>query len=95
MSTNQSFQGLSHYPKTIHGLTLGSKFLVAMNSLVKAPVTGEALGSAKTEPPVNGIVVERTVMEGGWGGEQPYRRGGGRVRGMLAWKPGKGITIEM
>ncbi|XP_063117741.1 iron-sulfur cluster transfer protein NUBPL isoform X6 [Rattus norvegicus] len=23
-ATNQSFQGLSHYPKTIHGLTLGS-----------------------------------------------------------------------
>jgi len=24
MPSNQSFQGLSHYPKTIHGLTLGS-----------------------------------------------------------------------
>jgi len=24
MPINQSFQGLSHYPKTIHGLTLGS-----------------------------------------------------------------------
>jgi len=28
---------------------------VAMNSLVRAPVEGEALGPAKTEPPVNRI----------------------------------------
>jgi len=34
-------------------------------------------------------------MGGGWGGEHPYRRGGGGVRGMLAQKPGKGITIKM
>jgi len=34
-------------------------------------------------------------MGGGWGGEHPYRRGGRGVRGMLAWKPGKGITFEM
>jgi len=34
-------------------------------------------------------------MGGGWGGEHPYRRGGGGVRGMLARKPGKGITFEM
>jgi len=27
MPTNQSFQGLSYYPKIIHGLTLGSKFI--------------------------------------------------------------------
>jgi len=27
-----------------------------MNSLVRAPVEGEALGPAKTEPPVNVIV---------------------------------------
>jgi len=27
MSTNQSFQGLSHYPKTIHGLTLDSDLI--------------------------------------------------------------------
>jgi len=66
-----------------------------MNSLVKAPVEGEALGPAKTGPPVNGIVEGRAVIEGGWGGEHPHRRGGGGVRGMLAWKPGKGITIEM
>jgi len=34
-------------------------------------------------------------MGGGWGGEQPYRRGGGGIRGMFARKPGKGITLEM
>jgi len=27
MPTNQSFQGLSHYPKTIHGLTLDSDLI--------------------------------------------------------------------
>jgi len=66
-----------------------------MNSLVRAPVEGEALGPAKTEPPVNMIVGGWVVMGGGWGGEHPYRRGGGGNRGMLAWKPGKGITIEI
>jgi len=60
-----------------------------MNSLVRAPVEGEALGPAKTEPSVNVIVVGR------WGGKQLYRRGEGGVRGMLVQKPGKGITIEM
>jgi len=66
-----------------------------MNILVRAPVEGETLGPAKSEPPVNVIVGGRVVMGGGWGGEHPYRRGGGGVRGMLARKPGKGITIEM
>jgi len=66
-----------------------------MNSLVRAPVEGEALGPAKTEPPVNGIVGGRAVLEGGWGGEHPYRRGGGGARGMLTWKQGKGIIIVM
>jgi len=34
----------------------------------------------------------RVVMGGGWGGEHPYRRRGGGVRGMLApnVKTGKG-----
>jgi len=26
-ANNQGFQGLSHYPKTIHGLTLGSNLI--------------------------------------------------------------------
>jgi len=55
-------------------------------------VEGEALGPAKTEPPVNVIVGGRAAMGGG---EHPYKRGGVRVRGMLAQKPGKGITIKM
>jgi len=49
-----------------------------MNSLVRAPVEKEALGTAKAGPPVNGIVRGRAVMEGGWGGEQPHKKGGGR-----------------
>jgi len=32
-------------------------------------------------------------MEEGWGGEHPW--GGGGARGMLAQKPGRGITIKM
>jgi len=47
-----------------------------MNSLVRAPVEGEALGAAKTEPPVNVIVGGRAVMGEGWGGQHPYRMGG-------------------
>jgi len=66
-----------------------------MNSPVRAPVEGEALGPAKTEPPVNVIVGGRAVMGGGWGGEHPYKWGVEGVRGMLAQKPGKGITIKM
>jgi len=66
-----------------------------MNILVRAPVEGEALGPAKSEPPVNVIVGRRAVMGGGWEGEHTYIRGGGGVRGMLTMKPGRGITIEM
>jgi len=51
-----------------------------MNILV-TPVEGEALGPAKTEPPVNVIVEGRAVMGGGWGGEHTYRREGGGVGG--------------
>jgi len=40
-----------------------------MNSLVRAPVEGEALVPVKTEPTVNEIVGGRVVMRGGWGGE--------------------------
>jgi len=42
-----------------------------MNILVRAPVEGEALGPAKTEPPVNVIVGGRAVMGRGWGGQHP------------------------
>jgi len=47
MPTNQNFQGLNHYPKTIYGLTLGSNCYVAVTSLVGAPVEGEDLGPGK------------------------------------------------
>jgi len=66
--------------------------LVAMNILVRVPVEGEALGPAKT-PSERDCWGGRVVMGGGWGGEHPYRRGGGGARGMLAWKPGRRITI--
>jgi len=40
-----------------------------MNFLVRSPVEREALGPAKTEPPLNVIVGVRVLMGGGWGGE--------------------------
>jgi len=52
-----------------------------MNILVRAPVEGEALGLAKTEPPVNVIVGGRAAMGGGWGREHPSRRGRGGAGG--------------
>jgi len=63
-----------------------------MNSLVRAPVEGEALGPAKTEPQVNLIVGGTVVMGGGRGGEAHIE---GEGEGMLARKPGRGITIEI
>jgi len=42
-----------------------------MNSLVRSPEEGEALGPAKTELPMNVIVVGKVAMGGGWGGENP------------------------
>jgi len=42
-----------------------------MNSLVRAPVEGEALGPAKAGPLVNGILMGRAVMGGRLGGEHP------------------------
>jgi len=41
-----------------------------MNSLVRAPVEGEALGPAKTEPLVNLIVGGRVVMGRCWPGNR-------------------------
>jgi len=58
-------------------------------------VEGEALGPAKAGPPVYRIVWGRAVVGGVWEGEHQYRSEVGGVRGMLAWKPGKGITFEM
>jgi len=69
MPTNQSFQGLSHYPKTIHGRTLGSNLIGSNNSLIRETVEGEALGPAKTEHLMNVIVGGRVVLGGGRGGE--------------------------
>jgi len=48
-----------------------------MNILVRAPVEGEALGPAKTEPPVNVIVGGSAAMGEGWGGEH-QKKGRGR-----------------
>jgi len=66
-----------------------------MNSLVRAPVEGEALGPAKNEPPS-----ERSCWgEGGNGGRMgrgtSIEKGWERDGGMLAWKPGKGIRSEL
>ena len=71
MPSNQSFQGLSHYLKTIHGLTLDSD-LIGSNEYPSKSTSGR--GSpwfSQTEPPVNGILEGRVEMGGGWGGEHP------------------------
>jgi len=53
MPINQSFQGLNHYPKTIHGLTHGSSCICSGGWPCWAPMEGEALGPDKAEhPPV-------------------------------------------
>jgi len=46
-----------------------------MNILVRSPVEGEALGPAKTEPPVNVIVGGRAVMGGRLGRGTPIEKG--------------------
>jgi len=48
-----------------------------MNSLVRAPVEGKALGPTKTEPPVNVILVGEGGHGGRMGGE-PRKKGRGR-----------------
>jgi len=48
-----------------------------MNILVRSPVEGEALGPAKTEPPVNVIVGWRVPMGEVWGGEHKEGEGEG------------------
>jgi len=46
-----------------------AQWLIELNSLVRAPAEGEALGPAKTEPSVNMIFAGMVVMGGGWEGE--------------------------
>jgi len=60
-----------------------------MNSLVREPVEGEALGSAKAEPPVNMIVGGRVVLGDGWGGEA-HIEGQGEGLGDVGPETGKG-----
>jgi len=52
-----------------------------MNSLVRAPMEGEALVPAKTEPPVNVMVRGRAVMGGEDGEGNTYREGKGEGLG--------------
>jgi len=91
MPTNQSFQGLNHYRKTIHGLTRGPTAYVAENSLVGASVEGEALGPAKVGPPVQGNMEEGN--KGDIWGKYPYGGGGGEGMGAYGQETGKGNNI--
>jgi len=49
----------------------------------------------RLDPPVNGTLGGKGSNGGRMGKGTPYRRGDGGLRGLLAWKPGKGITFEM
>jgi len=42
--TNPCFQGLKHYPKSIHELTQGSNFMCSKGRPFCAPMEGESLG---------------------------------------------------
>jgi len=87
MPTNQGFQGLNHYRKNIHGLTQGSNCIcIALNSLVGAPVKGEALGPAKVGPPVQGNM--GGPVRGMDGGEYLYG-GWGWDGGLWTGNPGR------
>jgi len=55
-----------------------------MNSLVRAPVEGEALGPDKAGSPSEWDSWGEDSNGGRMGREHPYRRGGREVRGMLA-----------
>jgi len=56
-----------------------------MNSLVRAPVEGEALGPAMTEPLVNMIIGGRVVMGRGLGAYADIK---GEVKGLGGCWPG-------
>jgi len=66
-----------------------------MNILGRAAVEGEALGPAEAGPPSEWDSWGKGSNGGRMGKGTPYRRGDGGLRGLLAWKPGKGITFEM
>jgi len=51
LKTNQSFKGLNHYPKIIHGLNHGSSCICSRSCPCWVPMEGEALGPAKAGSP--------------------------------------------
>jgi len=90
MSTSQSFQGLNHYPKTIHGPKAPTSY-VAENRLVWAPVERKALGLAKVGPPVQGNMGEGNKRDV-WR-EYPYGGGGGEGMGAYGQETRKGNNL--
>jgi len=69
MPSNQNFQGLSHYLKTIHGLTVSPAVYVTEDGLVGYQWEEQSLFLPMLEPPVWGNV--RAGMGHGWGGGTP------------------------
>jgi len=84
MPTNQSFQGLSYYPKTIHGLTLGSKCIGSNEWHIKGTSVRGSPWSCQDGTPSQCDFWGEGGNWGGWGEEYPYRSGGGGASGMLA-----------
>jgi len=81
MPSNQSFQGLSHYPKTIYGLTLDSNCIGSNEQPSKSTSGRGSPWSCQDWTPSEQDCWGRAVMEGGWGGEHPYKRGGREAGG--------------
>jgi len=72
--TNQSSQGLNHYPKTTHGMIYDSSCICSRGRSYWASMREEALDSAKTGPPPPSVgECHGGRLEGGcgWGGGTP------------------------
>ena len=86
----QSSQGLNHQPKKSHGGTHGSSCIWSRGWSSQSSMGGEALGPVKVLCPIIGECQDQEWEWEGW-----WTREGGRDRGVLEGKLGKGITFEM
>jgi hypothetical protein len=101
ISTNQTLQspqGLNHQPKSTHRGSHGSSHIYSRGWPCGASVGGEAPGSVKARCSIVGECQVKEAGVGGWVGEHPHRRLGGKMglggfRGEVGLE--KVITFEM